>query len=76
MLVLSAFFGGLSGWMGASLSALAPGLPSGALIVLVATAGFLLSLVLAWSVVCSYGLYGGKVRQGRELFCNGVVCNR
>jgi manganese/zinc/iron transport system permease protein len=45
MLLLSAFFGGLSGWLGAALSALAPGLPSGALIVLVAVAGFVLSLI-------------------------------
>lgn len=65
MLVLSAFFGGLSGWMGASLSALAPGLPSGALIVLVATAGFLLSLVFGLERGLFIRLIWGKVRQGR-----------
>lgn len=46
MLLLSAVIGGLSGWLGASLSALAPRLPAGALIVLVAAAGFLFSMLL------------------------------
>lgn len=44
MLVLSAIVGGASGWLGAALSASAPRLPSGALIVLVAAAGFVFSL--------------------------------
>jgi manganese/zinc/iron transport system permease protein len=46
MLWLSALIGGLSGWLGASLSALAPGIPAGAVIVLVAALGFLLSLLV------------------------------
>ena len=45
MLLLSALIGGVSGWMGASLSALIPNLPAGALIVLVAAVFFLLSLL-------------------------------
>lgn len=44
MLTLSALIGGVSGWLGASLSALLPGLPAGAVIVLVATGIFILSL--------------------------------
>lgn len=46
MLLLSALIGGVSGWFGATLSALAPRLPAGALIVLVAAAGFLFSMLL------------------------------
>ena len=45
MLLLSTVIGGLSGWFGASLSALVPRLPAGALIVLVAAAGFLFSML-------------------------------
>lgn len=45
MLCLSALIGGLSGWFGASLSALAPRLPAGAVIVLVAAGAFLFSLL-------------------------------
>lgn len=45
MLLLSALIGGLSGWLGASISAMAPRMPAGALIVLVAASGFLLSLL-------------------------------
>ncbi len=45
MLVLAAGFGGASGWLGAGLSALAPGLPAGAVIVLTAAAFFVLSLL-------------------------------
>lgn len=44
MLLLSALIGGASGWLGASLSAFFPRLPAGAVIVLVATVGFLLSM--------------------------------
>jgi manganese/zinc/iron transport system permease protein len=44
MLLLSAIIGGMSGWLGASVSAFFPGLPAGALIVLVAAAGFVISL--------------------------------
>lgn len=44
MLVLSGIIGGVSGWLGASVSALFPGLPAGALIVLAAAAIFLFSM--------------------------------
>jgi manganese/zinc/iron transport system permease protein len=46
MLLFSALIGGGSGWLGASLSAFFPRLPAGAVIVLVATVGFLVSMVL------------------------------
>ena len=45
MLLLSAFFGVLSGWIGASVSALIPNMPAGALIVLMSAGFFLLSLL-------------------------------
>jgi manganese/zinc/iron transport system permease protein len=44
MLFLSALIGGVSGWLGASLSALTPNMPAGALIVLVAALFFLFSM--------------------------------
>ncbi|MEM1221147.1 MAG: iron chelate uptake ABC transporter family permease subunit [Verrucomicrobiota bacterium] len=44
MLILSALIGGLSGWVGASVSAFFPRMPAGALIVLVAALGFLVSM--------------------------------
>lgn len=47
MLLLSAAIGGVSGWMGASISALTPQLPAGAVIVLVAAALFLVSMLFA-----------------------------
>ena len=47
MLFLSALFGGMSGWFGAALSASFPHLPAGAMIVLTAAAGFLISLLFA-----------------------------
>ncbi|TVP80057.1 MAG: iron ABC transporter [Puniceicoccaceae bacterium] len=46
MLLLSALIGGASGWLGASLSAFFPRLPAGAVIVLVATLCFLISMLL------------------------------
>lgn len=46
MLLLSALIGGASGWLGASLSAFFPRLPAGAVIVLVATVGFLISMFI------------------------------
>jgi manganese/zinc/iron transport system permease protein len=45
--LVSALFGGLSGYLGAATSAVAPGFPAGAVIVLVAGGLFLLSLLLA-----------------------------
>lgn len=47
MLLISALIGGVSGWLGASLSALTPQLPAGAVIVLVAAALFLVSMLFA-----------------------------
>jgi manganese/zinc/iron transport system permease protein len=46
MLLLSAIIGGMSGWLGASISAFFPGLPAGALIVLVAAVCFIASMLL------------------------------
>src|SRR5690606_17689023 len=46
LLVLAAVIGSISGWMGASISALLPRLPAGAIIVSVAAAIFLVSLLL------------------------------
>ncbi len=47
MLILSAVIGGASGWLGASISALTPKLPAGAVIVLVAGVLFLISMLFA-----------------------------
>lgn len=47
MLLISAGIGGASGWIGASLSAITPQLPAGAVIVLTAAALFLLSMLFA-----------------------------
>ena len=44
MLLLAGLLGGLSGWLGSSISALTPRLPAGAVIVLVAAFIFLLSM--------------------------------
>lgn len=46
MLILAGSIGAVSGWMGATISALLPRLPAGAVIVLVAATIFLLSMVL------------------------------
>jgi manganese/zinc/iron transport system permease protein len=45
MLLLSALIGGISGWLGASLSAFFPRLPAGAVIVLVAALCFVISML-------------------------------
>jgi manganese/zinc/iron transport system permease protein len=47
LLLVAALIGGASGWIGTALSAAAPGLPAGPLVVLVATAIFALSLLFA-----------------------------
>ncbi|MEM7699236.1 MAG: iron chelate uptake ABC transporter family permease subunit [Verrucomicrobiota bacterium] len=47
MLLLSAVIGGASGWLGASISAMTPNLPAGAVIVLVAGLLFLISMLFA-----------------------------
>lgn len=46
MLAIAALLGGASGWIGASVSALLPRMPAGALIVLVAAAIFLASMLV------------------------------
>lgn len=46
MLVIAGVLGGWSGWFGAVLSALLPGLPAGAVIVLVAALAFLVSMLI------------------------------
>nr|VFJ43514.1 MAG: manganese/zinc/iron transport system permease protein [Candidatus Kentron sp. FW] len=45
MLVLSGVIGGVSGWLGSSMSALLPRLPAGAVIVLVATGVFVVGMI-------------------------------
>ena len=45
MLLLAALLGGISGWLGASISALASNLPAGALIVITAAFVFLVSMI-------------------------------
>ena len=57
MVILSGAFGGLSGWIGGSVSALFPHMPAGAVIVLAAAAIFTFSLlcapsrgIVAWSI--------------------------
>lgn len=47
LLLLAALLGGLAGWIGTALSAAAPGLPAGPLVVLTAAALFAASLLLA-----------------------------
>jgi manganese/zinc/iron transport system permease protein len=46
MLIISALIGAGSGWLGASLSALVPRLPSGAIIVVAGAAFFLISMIV------------------------------
>ncbi|MBK4718764.1 metal ABC transporter permease [Azospirillum sp. YIM DDC1] len=59
--VAAAVIGALSGWLGATLSALLPKLPAGAVIVLVAGGFFLLSFLFA----PARGLVAAALRQGR-----------
>lgn len=47
MLLIAALIGGISGWLGASLSALTPQLPAGAVIVIVAALLFVVSMFFA-----------------------------
>jgi len=61
MVVVAAVLGGLSGWLGASLSALVPRLPAGAVIVLVAGGFFLVSFLFA----PARGVIATAVRQAR-----------
>ncbi|UEM03225.1 metal ABC transporter permease [Skermanella rosea] len=61
MVVVAAALGGASGWIGASLSALVPRLPAGAVIVLVAGALFVASFLFA----PARGVVATAWRQGR-----------
>lgn len=61
MVVVAAALGGASGWIGASLSALVPRLPAGAVIVLVAGALFMASFLFA----PARGVVATAWRQGR-----------
>lgn len=61
MTVIAALIGGLSGGVGAALSAALPDMPAGAVIVLVATGFFLLSLLFG----PARGLVARRVRHGR-----------
>ncbi|NIP98765.1 MAG: iron ABC transporter, partial [Akkermansiaceae bacterium] len=61
MLVLAAVFGGVSGWLGSSLSALIPRFPAGAVIVLVAALAFLASMFFG----LARGLVPRALRQAR-----------
>lgn len=61
MILLSGLVGALSGWLGASMSALAPRLPAGALIVLVAAGFFIFSLLFG----SKQGLAVRSIRQYR-----------
>jgi len=47
MVILSASIGAISGWLGASVSALVPRLPAGAMIVLVSSGVFIFSMIFA-----------------------------
>ena len=47
MTALSAVIGGVSGWLGASISALLPRMPAGAVIVIVAASLFIISMIFA-----------------------------
>lgn len=59
MVLLSAIFGALSGWLGATISALVPKMPAGAIIVLTGGAIFLISMIAA----PKRGLIAGWVRR-------------
>ena len=61
MVVLAALLGGLSGYLGAAASAVLPSFPAGAVIVLVAGALFLISLLLA----PERGVVASALRQAR-----------
>lgn len=69
MLLLAGVIGGFSGWLGASISALLPRLPAGAVIVLVAAGVFLLSMIFgrARGVLLRYILHRRMRRKmGRQ----------
>ena len=61
MVFLSGAFGGLAGWIGGAVSALFPDMPTGAVIVLVAGAIFVFSLLLA----PARGVFAFAIKQAR-----------
>ena len=61
MVLLSGIFGGLAGWVGGAFSALFPNLPTGAVIVLAATAIFVLSLLFS----PNRGIFYWGIRQSK-----------
>lgn len=69
LLLLSALIGGVSAWLGASLSAFFPRLPAGAIIVLVATTFFIVSMLVGSErglLIRHLRLKQLKVRMGRQ----------
>ena len=75
MLLLSAIIGGLSGWFGASVSALVPDMPAGALIVLVAAGCFLFSMLFGVErgvIIRSYRQWSLKRSVGRQHLLRGL----
>ncbi|GHB90518.1 iron chelate uptake ABC transporter family permease subunit [Cerasicoccus arenae] len=75
MLILSALIGGVSGWCGASISALLPRLPAGAVIVLVAAAFFVFSLFFGKTrgvVRTRLAMYRLKRKVGRQHLLRAV----
>ncbi len=69
MIILSAFIGGLSGYIGAAASTLLPRLPAGAVIVLMSGTIFCISFLLAPKrgvIVGLYRLAGLKIRVTRD----------
>ncbi len=69
LLLLSALIGGVSAWLGASLSAFFPRLPAGAVIVLVATTFFIVSMLVGSErglLIRHLRLKQLKIRMGRQ----------
>lgn len=75
MWILSGCIGGLSGWLGASVSAWLPGFPAGAVIVLVAGVAFLFSLFFGGArgvVKLSFRLHRMRRKVGRQHLLRGI----
>lgn len=75
MLILSALIGGISGWLGAAISALLPRLPAGAVIVLVAAVIFLFSMVFGSArgiLRRALAMHRLKLKVGRQHFLRAV----
>jgi len=75
MLILSGLMGGLSGWLGASISALLPRLPAGAVIVLVAAMVFIFSMFFGTAsgvLRRAYRMWHLKRKVGRQHLLRAV----